>query len=273
MRVLIQDKIGNTISYFKKNLSYVSETAQLQKPEEIVKALNEFKPELLILHSSIVDSVVKAYCKKNNAKLIQYGEPSNDADINIVLNDYINHPNSYPDSPKPQLEVSSFKSDCEKTDISVFINREEESGLANFLASNYNVKIYGDVKISSPKYLGMVTNQEKYEILNKSKAIVDLGSYNFHDAILLGAYPIIYTDMELPDYFTNFNNIVSLSSQMDFFNDPSNESVLASNMIALTSQCYRNNDISFVISVLNHIGLTEQAGQLTDILNNILENI
>ena len=272
MKVLFQDRIGNTIEYFKRYLPYIAQIAQVQDANEIPKALNEFKPDLMILQSNLIDNVVKAYCDQNKAKVIAYGKPSENADINIVINEYLTHANAYPDAPRPQLHTLTFLDESkEKKDISVFVGRENEALFANFLAKNYNVKIYGNVKIASPKYLGMISEEEKYEIINKSKIVIDLGAYHFHDATLLGAYSIIYTDMDLPHYFTTFDNLVSLSSQIEFATNIENRSILDSNMIHLKNQCYHNNDLSFVITTLNSIGFKDEAEKLIAILNNILE--
>ncbi|MHA2343903.1 MAG: hypothetical protein ACXADW_18725 [Candidatus Hodarchaeales archaeon] len=273
MRVLLQDQIGNTIQYLKSHLPYVGDMAQIIDMQEIAKALNEFQPDIVVLQSAAINTVVKAYCKKNNAKLICYGEPVEDADINIVASQYLGAPNSYPDSPRPKINSLTFKTDIDKTDISVFLNRQNESLIANYLAKNYNVKIYGNVKINSPKYLGIVSDQEKYDILNKSKIMIDLGSYDFHDAIFLGVYPIVYTDMELPEYFTTFNDLVSLTSQLDFAIEQDNKDQLDTNMKELTEQCCQNNDVVFVINILNNLGFTTEANKLSNILNNILENV
>ena len=273
MKVLYQDNLGNTSQYFKKYLAYTGEAALLQNTSEIAKALNQFKPNLLILKSEIIDNTVKAYCKKNEAKIISYGKPNNNADINIVINEYLGAANSYPDAPKPQLDILKFKDNCKKTDISVFIGRDKEIFLANFLDKNYNVKIYGNVKIQSPRYLGMITDQDKYEILNKSKIIIDLGAYHFHDAILLDTYPLIYTSMDVPHYFNKFDNLVSLTSQMEFLTDKENRSMLDSNMIHLKNQCYKYNDLSFVISVLKSLNFKEESTILENILYDILGSI
>jgi hypothetical protein len=44
-------------------------------------------------------------------------------------------------------------------------------------------------------------------------------------------------------------------------------------MKELTEQCCQNNDVVFVINILNNLGFTTEANKLSNILNNILENV
>ena len=267
MKVILEENLGITVEYFLRYLPFVSKIARLQDVSQINKALNEFNPDLLILNSKNINSAIKAYKDKHNVKIISYGQ-SDTADLCIVKDMSIVGDNVFYDKKKPILETKSFKENVEKTDVSVFIDNINESSLAHFLCMNYNVKLYGHANIKHPRYLGIPSLMDKYEIINKSKLVIDLGTYDFYNAILLDAYPLIYTGDKSNSY-TSFDDMCSLMNSLEYALDISNEQELQQNLLKLQQQCYTNNDLTFVIDCLSKLNYSEQIEKL----NNILEDI
>ena len=268
MKVIIEENLGITVEYFIRYLPFVSQIAQLQDVSKINKALNDFKPDLLILDGKNINPIIKAYKDKYNAKIISYGQ--NDiADLCIVKNMTIANSNIVYDTKKPTLETISFRENVKKTDISIFLNSPDEISLAQFLCLNYNVKVYGNVNIKNPKYLGMVSLMDKYEIINKSKIVIDLGTYDFYNAILLDTYPLIYTNDKNDNLYTSFHDLTSLMISLEYVLDKSNKSKLKENLEVLKKQCYKNNDLAFVIDCLQKLKYNDEVIQLNQILEDM----
>jgi hypothetical protein len=268
MKVIIEENLGITIEYFLRYLPFISKIAKLQDSSQINKALNDFEPDLLILNTTTINSVIKAYADKHKCKIISYGQ--NDiANLCIVQDTTIANDNIFYDKKRPTLETISFKENVNKTDISIFLNDPHELSLAEFLCLNYNVKVYGNVPMRNPRYLGMVSLMDKYEIINKSKIIVDLGTYDFYNAILLDTYPIIYTNEQNDNMYTSFNNLTSLMSSLDYVLDEVNQSTIQDKLIGLKKQCYVNNDLVFVIDCLKKLKYNNEVEKLNKILEDI----
>ena len=163
MKVLSENLSYNIFHDLIKNLGKITNIAMINDTAQVAKALNEIGPDLVILSEQNMSGIVKAYCDKNNVKVICFSsqnEKNTNADLTFNVSDDVSRAN---------LEVLNFKEDTEKKDISVFVNHEGQKFLVDFLCKNYNVKIYGKVYINSPRYLGIPTELEKYEILNRSK--------------------------------------------------------------------------------------------------------
>jgi len=258
MRVLTENLNYNIFNDLLTNLKKVSTTAVINDIPQIAKALNDFKPQLLILKEENINSVVKAYCDKNNVKIICFGStyPENkDADITFQ---------THLDIPRANLDVLTFKEDIDKDDVSVFVNDEKQRFATDFLSKNYNVKIYGNIKIDNPRYLGMPTELEKYEILNRSKVSIVFNLKDAFDSILLDTYPIVAGPEGFE--FTTFNNIISLIEQIDDILINNN---LKAKVNYLKSKLISANSLTFTIDTLQQLRFKEQVFEL----NNILEDL
>jgi len=247
------------IQYSKK----LGDAAVINDIGQIAKALNEFKPNILILREENITDVIRAYRDKYNLKIIAYGSTYPEcpyADLTLQTNlDY----------PLTNLDVLTYREDVEKTDVSVFVNDPIFAFLAEFLAKNYNVKVYGSVKINSPKYLGHTTDVEKYEILNKSKQSIVFNLVDMHESITLGAYPIAYSTSKL-DTIKTFDNMISLMSCMEFVSDELHNSKLIEDLLSdLQNKQLEHNSLTFVIDTLQTLGFKEEANKLLLTLEEI----
>jgi len=261
MKVLCENNIDfNLFRNLMDNLKKISNIATIGDISNIAKALNEFQPDLLLLKTESINGVVQAYANKNNVKVIGFADNENaDVVADVVF------PKSL-DILKPNIDVIRFKEDMDKHDVSVFIHNPEQAFMADFLAKNYNVKVYGRCKINSPRYLGAYTDIEKYEIINKSKFIIDFGSYDLYDAILLDAYPIIYTNYNVVEEYKCFDNIVTLMECMEYIEDEDNASEINNRLLKLQDEFYKENSFTFAIDTLYKLGLEEQAKKLENTL-------
>lgn len=261
MRVLCEDKIQfRSVKTLTDNISKVADFGVIRDIANISKALNEFKPNLLILTEPNITPIVRAYADRNKAKIICFGDTDcQNADITIKRHE---------DIARANLNVSTFKEDIDKQDISVFLNNEGQRFIAEFLCKNYNVKVYGNVKINHPRYLGHITMVDKYDILNKSKFSIVFDADDAFDSILLGAYPIIYSDILL-DHKT-FTNMVSLTNCMEYVSDESNIDEIKNHMNTLNAEIKHNNSLTFSRGILQKLGFNKEAVELDNILKEQL---
>jgi hypothetical protein len=159
MKVLLESVAAPyTARIFVNNLKRVADVAEMKDMSQIPKALNEFKPDLLILKKENITGVVKA---------------------------------SFEDIIVPIIDVVRFKDNSDKEDISVFATDPNQAFLVDFLSRNYNVKVYGQ-KINSPRYLGELSRVEKYEVINKSKLCVVFNPVDEYESVLLDTHAVAY---------------------------------------------------------------------------------
>lgn len=265
MKVLTEAGLNKYHSYnsIAAYMPKIGVLANIKDMNNIAKALNEFKPDILILNEESITDVVKAYRHKNNLKIITYGTTYAECPhADITLQTHL-------DYPMANLDVLTYREDVEKTDISIFTDIPESSFLVEFLCQNYNVKAYGKVKINSPKYLGITTDTEKYEILNKTKYSIVFDSVDMFDSILLGAYPIVYASSGLDDIKT-FDSMGALMSCMDFILDDLRHGKLIEDLLlTLQNKLSIHNNLNFVIDMLRKLGFNEELTKLSEIYKTI----
>ena len=264
MKILCQNNMDYMI--FRNvvdNLRTVYDVKGLTDMSHVAKALNDVQPNLLLIETKEINGIVAAYCKKNNVKIIGFGDGEG-ADVTF---------NKQSDVLRPSIETIAYKDDSvEKFGISVFVNDERHKFMAEFLAKNYNVRVFGSVKIDSPKYLGIPNAMEKYEIINSSKFIVDLGSYELYDAILLDTYPLVYTNHPLAEEYTTFDSFISLVECWDYINNDANTKELNDKLLSLKQEFLVNNSTTFTIQLLNTLGFAKEAAEIhTKLGENIID--
>ena len=173
-KILINNKIDSrilrkTIPYMQRMFEIV--TLNQDSDTEILKALNETKPNILFITKENWTNAVQAYRNINECKVVMFAdEILMNVDFTVTNNiDLLGMPNVHLDLVLADLGIMSYLDrDVDKTDISMFVNENTDipSYIVDFLCKNYNVKVYGDNKINSPRYLGIPNYIEKIEILN-----------------------------------------------------------------------------------------------------------
>lgn len=251
MKILSENLSYNIFHDLIRNLGKITNIAMINDTAQVAKSLNEVSPDLVILSEQNMSGIVKAYCDKNNVKVICFSS-QNEKNTNADLTFNVNN-----DVPRANLEVLNFKENTEKKDISVFVNHEGQKFLVDFLCKNYNVKIYGNVYINSPRYLGIPTELEKYEILNRSKFSICFNQRDMFDSILLDTYPIIYSPHTHAS-LTTFSNAVSLVEAMEGEFDKNN-------IHRLKSTLKSDNSLTFTIDTLQQLGFKEAVSKLNSI--------
>jgi len=280
-KVLINNKINSRI--LQKTIPYMQRMFEVvilnqDGENEIIKALNETKPDVLFITKDNWSNAVQAYRNINKCKVVMFAdEIVNNVDFTITNNiDLLSTPNTHMDLVLADLSVMNYLDrDVEKTDVSLFINDNTDipSYIVDFLCQNYNVKIYGNKKINSPRYLGIPNSIEKMEILNKSKVIIDLGTYDYMDAILLGCYPVVYTNTSIPEEFTSFDDLISISEAMDYVQEESNQEDIKNKLSSLYGHFLQtNNYLSALINIFNNLGYAEQTKKLFEIKGEIIND-
>lgn len=255
MKVLCENNIDfNVFRNLIDNIKTVSNIATIGDINNIAKALNEFKPDLVLLKAENITSIVQAYCDKNNIKLISFGDNENkNAHLSFTSDNDIFRAN---------LDILKYKDNSDKTDISVFISDERQRLFVDFLCKNYNVKVYGNIKVNSPRYLGSISEIEKYEILNKSNVAIIFTIQDFYETVLFDTYPIVY-NTDNSNQFSTFNSLVSLCEQLDKIN------VIKFDMEILKNNIRHDNSLTFTIDTLQQLGFMEEVLKLHTILEDI----
>ena len=234
MKVLLESSDAPfTAKVFINNLKEVANIAEINDQSQIAKALNEFKPDLLILKKDSINATVKFFCDNNNVKIIEL--------------------ESFEDKIVPIIGVVRFKEEVDKKDISILANNPNQKLFVDFLSKNYNVKVYGQ-KINSPRYLGQLTMIEKYEVINKSKLCIVFNEVDEYESILLDTPAIMYN--------RDFHNIVSLIECID--------DIPKIKLLDKKESYKDNNDITLSISILNKLEFKEEAKQLETTLKETL---
>lgn len=261
MKVLCEDNIpSRSVRYLQDNFTKLGDFGVIREMNEISKALNAFQPNILVLTSKNITPIVRAYSDRNNAKIICIDQvPHNAAHYNILPHE---------DIARANLGTLEFQEDVDKTDISVFLTNEGQKFIAEFLCVNYNVKVYGPVKINHPRYLGHITTVDKYDVMNKSQYSIVFDGSDAFDSILLGSYPVIYSTIPLTH--KTFTNMVSLTDCMEYIENESNTNEINNQMSDLKDQLKTNNSISFTRDILKQLGLPQQAEELNNILKEQL---
>ena len=181
MKILTQNIQSNSFRSLANNLQMNNEFAVVNDINNLAKALNDFMPHLLILEPQNVTGLVKAFCDKNNVKIIAFGN-NRVEDVDLFISDQQGF---------AELSVLSYKTDDDKIDVSIFLDDASQQLYASFLCQNYNVKSYGQAKLNSPKYLGVPTSVEQFEVLNKSKLSVVFNEQDKYASALLGCCPSV----------------------------------------------------------------------------------
>jgi len=264
MKILAEGNLNyNQSQALFQNVSKIGHLGVISDMSNIAKALNDFQPDLLILKEENIDGIVKAYCNKNNVKLICFGVNPEHKDADITFLTQL-------DVQLPNVDVLGFKEDTDKSGISVFINNPAQKFLGEFLCQNYNVKLYGPVKINHPRYLGLTNNIEKYEILNHSKFSIVFNGFDVFDSALLDTYPIAYSESNINNVKT-FNNLVSLMGCMEFIQENGALEMMREDQInMLKSHVKQHNSLVFTRDTLNQLGFTTEAEQLNNMLQEQL---
>lgn len=252
MRILCENVPHSTFTSLIDKMKLIGDIAMIKDQNKIAVALNEFKPHILVLKEDSIDSVIKAYSDKNKVKIISFGSGQDKGDINLRLD---------VDIPMANLDVIKFKENVDKVNTSVFSNNDGEKFISEFLCKNYNVNVYGSVKVQSPRYLGFPTNVEKYEILNKSKFSIVFNLKDAFDSVLLDTYPIVYGPKELG--FRTFQDMVSLMEVMDSVEE---DGTLQHQINMLKSEVKTKNSTTFVRDILYQLGFHKEGEQINNTL-------
>lgn len=283
MRILTQaDLPYPTSKNINSAAAMIGSFAAIRDMNQLAKALNQYKPNILVLEEKYVDGVVQAYRNQNNAKVIcfqPYAQFINTDEVakkhNVSSSRRFSHHTKADiaihidaDIPKPNLDTLNFKEEVEKTDISVFCDDEKDVFFTKFLCDNYRVKAYGAVKIDSPRYLGQISQIEKYEILNKSKASVTFSALDAQDSVLLGSCPVSYSKDDL--FSRSFNNIITLTDCLDNVNDENAFKSMQEDMAKIMNAYKEDNNVSSAIEIFKQLGFNKQATQLDEIMKEML---
>lgn len=240
----------------------------VQNMDNLVKALLEIKPDIILLRSESITSEVVAFADKNNAKIIAFGGQPKKCDLLVTTESIEEVDNVLFDKilANPIDVMNAEEKEHLKTKISIFTGPSTDEFLVTTLAMNYPVRIYGNKKINHPKYLGQVTQEQRNNILKSSEYIIDFGTYDFQDAILLDAYPIIYTKNETPDPIDSFSSLDTMIEQLENILDKDNTDKLSK----LKEAVKHNNSLSLVQYVLDKLNFKNEAKQVEQVVEELI---
>lgn len=216
MKILVQANIGRIGDGIASSLSwvpdfYVSVWSREEKP--IMDMFDEVSPDFLIVTSDVLDD--KAFKiasgRYPQTKIISVGEVNNStgAHLSICKKGSPHLPSIvFEDgamlgrigSPAPEPSLAS-----DVLCITDYIEgNSEEIGILQFLCSNYNTKIFGNLHVSVPSYLGIVSDQVRASAMASTRVYVDLDGGSHYDLEWLRKNTI-----------SKFENILDLKSKID----------------------------------------------------------
>lgn len=264
----------NYFSYLVNTLGMIPNTsiAVLSDIKQLVPALNEVQPNLIILNAVSVTPEVKAFIKKNKAKLIAFGDNIIDCDFFITHNRSLVANNILHDKVLANFNIlqNTQIDNRIKGNLAILTGPNTNESLVNIIAHNYNVKIYGNKRINSPRFLGKINPEQRNSILKSTKYIIDFGTYDYCDSVLLGGYPILYSGDETPPYICRFWDMVSLIQVLDYLLDPNNTNEIEAKRQEFYHQVINNTSIDLTIQILESIGMKSNANVLKDIKKEML---
>jgi len=76
------------------------------------------------------------------------------------------------------------------------------------------VRFFGNVKLDSHQYLGVVNEQERADIISSAGIYIDLSADYWHKSVMLGTVPIVLSDAKIPGINT-FTNTETLSQAIE----------------------------------------------------------
>ena len=93
------------------------------------------------------------------------------------------------------------------------------------------------------------------------------------NAILLGCYPVIYTNTETPLNFTTFSDLISLDDAMSYITDNSNAEDIKNKLTSLYDHfLQKDNYLSGLIDIFNTLGYTKETQTLSEIKGDIIND-
>ena len=77
-----------------------------------------------------------------------------------------------------------------------------------------NIRFFGDISLDCHQYLGIVSEQERVDIIKSTDIYVDLTADYWHKAVILGTIPVVLSSSEIPGVNT-FTNIETLAEALE----------------------------------------------------------
>ena len=276
MKILSENINGSPYYSYIVNTATLlgSQIAILQDNNVFVKALNEFKPDIVIVTDNLLLPELQSYKDKNKAKVILFSNTDHQKkyDILITQNRNLTGDKILYNRVLPNFNIinSSYVDNKLKSKASIMIGQETNEFLVSLLTQNYNIKVFGNKKINSPRYLGKINPEQRNNILKSSEYVVDFGTYDYLDALLLGAYPIVYTQGDVPNGMLRFWDMASLVQVMDYIMDENNRDTIESNRLMLYQDIINNTSLDMVKNLFSKMRMKKVAKQLEEIKKETL---
>ena len=193
----------------------------LEKP--LMDVLDELRPDIILLYQQHIDVTLDIAAQDLDFNYIALtGTPVQIKKLPIVYitdNNYIGQFINYQKQTlisQPSANVAQIHngqdSDKLASEVCVFNNNvqlgAEHVKILEWLAANYNTKIFGPQKINLPQYLGDFTIFERADAIVSSKVCVDLGNFDMLDTSYLKRAPVVLNGTN--DLYKNFKSIGQL---------------------------------------------------------------
>tara|TARA_R110000824_G_scaffold86939_2_gene214716 strand:- start:1678 stop:2475 length:798 start_codon:yes stop_codon:yes gene_type:complete len=265
MKVLIQEQTGRTGVGIASSLSLVPEFSVIMwnpNAKPIMDMFDESKPDIVMVGSDILKEEafkigLSRYPNVVSICLGEVSEPLVSPNLTINKNNNDKFPTIIFDGGVMLGKIGrpSVKEDL-MSEVLCFTDyiegNEEQVGILEFLCSTYNVKIFGNVHVNVPNYLGIASDQVKADALMSTKVYVCLDGSSFYDAAWL----------EKPTIKT-FTNIFELNKQIKEALEVGDSYV---NRAAVKNKTY----FDLCSEVLGFLGLTSESEYLIERKGDLL---
>lgn len=105
---------------------------------------------------------------------------------------------------------------CKMSCFTDSIRQDMVNSISDIIASllERKVRFFGNTKLDSHQYLGIITEQERADIIKSTDIYVDLTGDYWHKSVILGTIPIVLSGAEIPGVNT-FTNKETLSQAIE----------------------------------------------------------
>ena len=185
----------------------------------LYRMLEDKNPELVIYGQEANMNGLKHIKERfPNTGLVYLGDnPSDDILANLILGKSSNR--SSLEIPSNLYDVTNLPSGVKRPNMSCkiccftdFIDQKIASSIPDIMSYLFekNVRFFGNVKMDSYHYLGVVTEQERSDIIKSTDIYIDLSGDYWHKSVMLGTIPIVLSSIKIPgiNTFTNKETLI-----------------------------------------------------------------
>tara|TARA_R110000824_G_scaffold55709_3_gene153309 strand:+ start:3591 stop:4409 length:819 start_codon:yes stop_codon:yes gene_type:complete len=225
----------------------------------LYKMLEEKKPNVLIYgQKSRMNGSEHIKQKFPNLTLVYVGDdPIGETEPDLIIGKSstrkcVEFPEQIYDITNILSGVKSPIMDCKICCFTDHISQDRVEHISDIMLDLFErkVRFFGNVKLDTHNYLGVVSEQERSDIIKSADMYVDLSEDYWHRSVMLGTPPIVFADKHIPGINT-FTDKKTLEEAIEMTLKGSCDLSLAREWII------KNTGFDFCASILSALGAEE----------------